>query len=279
MFKQFLIILFSTIFAFGTKAQSLDETHRLANDLFALQNYEAAVKHYRRVAFFGDNTIKASVYPSIAKCYLYSGSYNESLFFYQLASNTASSDSLYNEYTFNRALCNILLGNLDYAMQEIYSYNDYGSVFFERKYHFYLGIIYLKKNDINQSQFHFLCASKTPADFDKIVAAYNEINLGRPNPKTAKILSMIIPGSGQLYSGDAFNAANSFLLNAGLTILIFAVAIKQTFLDGMLSFGPWLQRYHTGGYTKAERIAMSKQSQKIDELLGKIYIIFEESIP
>lgn len=276
MFKQFLTIIFS-VFAFNyAAAQEISETLTLANKHFELKQYESAVKLYRRVAFFGNDSLKASVYPLIAKCYLYNSNYQESVFFFELSSNTTTSDSLFNEYAFSRALCHIFLGNFDYALQDVYTINESESLYFTRKYHFFLGVISLKKNEISQSQFHFLCASNSAEQYNNIINAYNEINPNKPDPKTARILSMFVPGLGQLYSGDAFNAANSFALSAALISLMVSVALKYTFIDGVLSVGPWFQRYYSGGYTKAERIAVNRQSEKRDELLSNLYLLFEK---
>lgn len=277
MFKQFFIIIFS-VFAFNyATAQGIDETLTLANKHFELKQYESAVKLYRRVAFFGNDSVKVSVYPQIAKCYLYNGSYQESVFFFELSSNTTISDSLYNEYAFSRALCHIFLNNFDYALQDVYTINESESLYFTRKYHFFLGIISLKKNEIAQSQLHFLSASNSIEQYNKIINAYNEIDPSNPNPDTARILSMFVPGLGQLYSGDAFNAANSFALSAALVSLMVSVALKYTFIDGVLSIGPWFQRYYSGGFTKAERIAINRQSEKRDELLSHLYSLFERN--
>ncbi len=275
MLRKFLPIIFSLAMINGIMAQGIDETLDLAHKLFELEQYESAVKLYRRVAFFGEDSLRASVYPRIAKCYLYNGNYQESIFFYTLSSNTASSDSLYNEYTFQRALCYILLNSPDNALQEVYSTFTDNSLYFIHKYHFYIGIISLMKNEIAQSQLHFLSASKSREHYNEIIEAYNNADLHRPNPRTARNLSFFLPGLGQLYSGDTFNAANSFLLNAGLAALMVRITIKQSFIDALLGIGPWFHRYYTGGFTRSEQIAGDRQAEKRNELLQELYSIFD----
>ena len=256
-------------------AQDIDETLDLAHKLFEMEQFESAVKLYRRVAFFGEDSLKASVYPLIAKSYLYIGNYEESIFFYYLSSNTAPSDSLYNEYTFQRALCYILLNRPYNALQEVYSIHMDSSLYFIHKYHFYLGVINLKKNEISESQLHFLSASRSRDHYNEIIEAYDNADLFRPNPRIARNLSMVMPGSGQLYSGDTFNAANSFILNTGLAALMVRITIKQSFLDALLSIGPWFHRYYTGGYTRSKQIAVTRQEEKRSALLQELYSIFD----
>ncbi len=259
----------------GIMAQGIDETLDLAHKLFEMEQYESAVKLYRRVAFFGEDSLRASVYPQIARCYLYKGNYKESIFFYTLSSNTTSSDSLYNEYTFQRALCYILLNRPYNALQEVYSTHMDSSLYFLHKYHFYLGVINLKKNEISESQLHLLSASKSREHYNEIIEAYDNADLFKPNPRIARNLSIILPGLGQLYSGDTFNAANSFLLNTGLAALMVRITIKQSFIDALLSIGPWFHRYYTGGYTRSKQIAISRQEEKRNDLLQELYLVFD----
>lgn len=276
MFKLFLTIIFSTLSIACALGQGVEQTLALGHRMYGMQQYERASRYFKRVTFFGNDSIRTITYPLLASCYLKTGNYSQSLFYYQLALNTTKSDSLYNEYVFSRALCNILMHDYDLALREIYSFNDYGSAYFQRKYHFYLGVVFLKKNDPVRSQHHFTYASRNSDEFSMITKAFNAAELNSPNPLTAKVLSIFVPGLGQLYAGDPSDAANSFLLNAGLGTLLIAVALNQTFLDGLLTVGPWLQRYHAGGYNKAERIAIIKREQKRDQLLNSIYTIFYE---
>ncbi len=276
MSRRFLLIIFSFILFHGAKSQGIDETHALAHELFDQQEYDSSVRLFRRVAFFGEDSLKALVYPYIARCYLLTGDYSQSIFFFELASNTTGSDSLFKEYTFSKALIYILINEFNYSLQELYSIDPGDSGYFIRKYHFYLGIIHLKQDDIPGSQLHFLSAAGGREEYNEIIKAYNSINLKRPRPVTARIFSILLPGLGQIYSGDRFNAANSFFLNASLATLMLRIAFKQTFLDALITIGPWFQRYYIGGFTRAEQIAINRRIDKREDLLQELYMIFEE---
>lgn len=265
------MIIFSFALLYGAKAQGIDETRSLAHEMFDQQEYDSSVKLFRRVAFFGEDSLKALVYPYIAKCYLHEGDYSQGIFFFELASNTTGSDSLLKEYTFSKALCYILMDEFNYALQELYSIDPGQSGYFIRKYHFYMGIIHLKQDDIPGSQLHFLSAVKSREEYDEIIEVYNSTNLERPRPVTARILSIFLPGLGQIYSGDSFNAANSFLLNASLATLMLRIAFTQTFFDAVITIGPWFQRYYIGGFTRAEQIAIDRRKEKREDLLQELY--------
>jgi hypothetical protein len=275
--KRYSLIIFSLTILQLAGAQSIGETLEQAHELFGMEEYDGALKLFRRIAWFGDDQVKAEVYPYIAKCYLYKGDYHQSIFFFRLSSNTTSSDSLFNEYALARALCEIILDNHGYALQELFQVNPGESEYFIRKYHFFLGVVYLRQDNIPESQLHFLSASNNQYEYNAIIDAYNAANLNRPNPGTARFLSVIIPGAGQLYSGDTFNAANSFILNSLLVTILIRMALKQTFIDAAMGIGPWLQRYYTGGFTNAGKIARNRKISKREGLLLELYSIFEEN--
>lgn len=274
--KQLFITIFCLISITEGFSQDINQTLQLADRYYKDGQYELAVRYYRRVAFFGDDSTQSRIFPLIAHCYLITGEYKESIFFYDLASNTVTNDSLYNEYAFSRVLCNILQNNFDYALQDLYSISDTNSLYFNRKYHFYMGIICLKSNDFPLSQDHFIRSAKNNLISEQIQKLFKEVNPKKPNPKTAKILSIILPGLGQLYSGDLFNAFNSFTLNTTLVVLAVSVAINYSLADAFLSVLPWLQRYYMGGYTRAELIAENKRKEKYNMLLNQIFQIQEE---
>ena len=275
MRKRFLLIICSFCLLYDIQGQNLENTFALATRLYSNNHFGSAIKYYQRVAFFGNDSVKALVYPKIAESCLRQGNYTESLFYYNLSLNTTSSDSLYYEYLFSRVLCHILLGNLDYALHDIYGFHDTGSFYFTRKYFFYMGIISLKREDPTGSLSHFLNASNSEIEKEMIELAFSGTDPGKPKPGTAKIFSIFLPGLGQLYAGDYLSAANSFVLNAGLVGLLLSIASRQSFMDAAVSIGPWLQRYYTGGYHNAEKTAIIKQQQKRQELLGRVYEIFE----
>ncbi len=80
----------------------------------------------------------------------------------------------------------------------------------------------------------------------------------RKSPTTAKWLSTVLPGAGQMYAGDWRNGLNALLLNVGTTYLLWQSITIRSILDLTLigSFVWW--RYYEGNRFRAETIARNK---------------------
>ncbi len=272
MWKLFFLITFSLATTQAIRAQNIYQTLELAGHYQGLGMHETASKYYRRALFFGDDSIQKASYAKIAECLLLSENYSESIFFYGLAANTATSDSLKTEYTFMRVLAYILIDNDDYALQHLYTINFADSGYFFRKYHFYHGIISLNRNDIAESKQHFITSAADSLEIQHITNLYHDLKVHRPNPATAKTLSIIFPGAGQAYAGDIRGALNSFLLNAGLGTLAVYTALNYSFLEGATSIMPWLIRYYMGGFGHAQATAIQTQREKKQRLIREIIL-------
>jgi len=76
------------------------------------------------------------------------------------------------------------------------------------------------------------------------------------------VMSAVLPGAGQWYSGSKREAMNSLLINAlFLTLTIRTTRLVST-LDVMIAILPWFQRYYVGGYNRASLLAYQKQRIK-----------------
>lgn len=92
----------------------------------------------------------------------------------------------------------------------------------------------------------------------------------RINPAFSKIANMIIPGSGQIYSGDFKNGLNLTLLLSLLGLLAVNTGVNYSFMDAVITIMPWYQRYYMGGYTKAEQIGIKRKDQKQEQLKSEL---------
>ncbi len=131
------------------------------------------------------------------------------------------------------------------------------------KYHYYLSMCYLfdknylkAKNQINSLSYaHNIDQATLTKIFKKL-----DKNLGRKH-RLYTVMSMAIPGLGQLASGDYSDALNSFLLNAGFVGLFFYVEETLGLTDAVLSVAPWFYRYYIGGINNASITSQARQKE------------------
>lgn len=71
----------------------------------------------------------------------------------------------------------------------------------------------------------------------------------------AKLLSTVVPGTGQIYSGEILSGLNAFLLNAGTSYLLYDAVRDKRGLDFALIFSFLWYRYYTGNRQHAAEAA------------------------
>jgi tetratricopeptide (TPR) repeat protein len=259
---RFLLFLTLSFSGFWLKGQSLSQTYDLAQQKSVEKNYDLASSLFQRVLFFDSlGEYAPKVYPQIAQAYYANLQYREAIAFFDLAQNLSQDPITKNEYQIKKISSYLLLKDYAYAELELFNLD---SIALNQEQHKELkllkAITYFAKEDFPQSEFYFKSIS---GDSSKVKSLFKKNQkISKISPKRAQIMSMIIPGLGQLYVGDIKNGLNSLVLTGGLMALGIRGAIINNPLDAFLSTMPWFQRYYKGGYTKAETIAIEKIKEK-----------------
>jgi hypothetical protein len=256
--------------------QDIAQTLELAGNYQERGMYEAAARHYRRVIFFGSDSLQAATFPNLAECQIMAGDYQDAVFFYGLAANTAPSDSLKTEYTYMRVLAHLLNDDPGPALQQLLSVPDTENPYFRKKTSFYLGVIHLHRQEGEAARQHFLEAAPDSLARERISGLFDKTRLDHPDPERARRLSMFFPGLGQAYAGDTRGALNSFILVGALGALSVYTAVNYSLLEGFLSVAPWLTRYYLGGSRHAGTTAGNIRTGKHQEVLQEVIEIFGE---
>lgn len=275
--KQNLFSLFSIIFFSTAVAQTQEQTIAMGMEQLQLKNYDAATAFYLRSLYFEQGSKRAFLYQQLGDCYFNESKYEQAAYSYELGYNSESNDSIKTELIFKKTSALLLQEKYQYALSELYSLSDsMPSIYFNRKKNFYSGIAYFGNNEFALSEKSFLAAlpnnSITEAEQIKGIFLKNK-KVGRVKPKTARILSMCLPGLGQFYAGDIKNGFNSLIINALFVGLFTYSFITISPVDAYFSVLPWFQRYYKGGYTKAGIIANERVKQKRKLLYNEIITI------
>jgi tetratricopeptide (TPR) repeat protein len=263
-----VLIVFNLFLLQKLPAQNFEETINFADDQFQSGNLTTALKTYQRALFFSEGRNDLYLFRQIAEISYFEKDYETAQKYFGLAYNQSGNDSLKTELLFNKASCQILNKNYQFAIIDLLSINDTSKIV-QKRLNFYLATSYFGLEDFNNAQTYFeLCVEMK--DKKKLSDLFSNKKLLSPSPKKAKIMSMILPGLGQTYSGDLKSGLNSLLLTSGLIALGINISIRYQPIDAILTIFPWYQRYYTGGYGKAEEIARRKRQLKRNEIYTAI---------
>lgn len=252
--------------------QSVDQLIEFADEKVQQGQYELAAKEYQRALFFGPKDKVGPLSIATGDCYFEMRDYAGAERYYRFAANLIHNDSLKTEVLLKKSSCLLLDHQYQLAIFDLLNLAHSISPSLERKKSILLGVAYFGMNDFERSEKYFLSsASRDEAIMDEVSLLFDSKKLMRPNPNLAYWMSVILPGSGQFYSGDVKNGLNSMILSLGLAVLTYNMAINQSILDALMTIFPWWQRYYIGGYNSARQIAELKRQENRAEIFQIIY--------
>jgi hypothetical protein len=264
----FLLII-NTLLVQKSFGQTFDEIIKFSDHQFEKGNFELAANEYNRALFFGC-PLEDQLCLKIANCYVNINKLDQSTIFFDRAYFSSNSDSLKTEAILGKSYVLILDNKFMLALAELMNIDSTSIPDQYARLHFLNGIAYFALNeDILAQESLEKCVSKWGESND-IHVFENEFakikhSEKRFNPRKAWIMSLILPGAGQFYSGEIKEGLNSAALLGGLLYLTVSIAMKYSFLESIAVILPWYQRYYSGGANKAERLALEKQQSKRNE--------------
>ncbi|MDH5187184.1 MAG: hypothetical protein OEW70_09000 [candidate division WOR-3 bacterium] len=129
-----------------------------------------------------------------------------------------------------------------------------------------LGWIELEENEFKKAEYHFSVAQDSA-----MVKETQSLNqLLRKDPFIAMLLSSIVPGSGEIYSGHYWTGIASFLVNAA-SIAGFVYSINQkNYLDAALIFSIFFNRFYLGSRQNAYDFAVEYNEKLYKEKIRNL---------
>ena len=268
--KNWIIYLISFLSSVSLTSQNQIESFQFALNNFESENYDLCIPYFKRIAFFESDNITNLNY--LADSYYKIKSYDNALVHYSLIYNLLTKDSMKNEVCFEMTKCYMSQEKYEYAKIEILNIKEHNNYFKSRK-NYYLFLIYLYEGDIESSKKYFLKINEL-SDFNYIqvdsIFSRLERKIRRTNPKVASALSMVLPGAGQVYSGNFSSGLNSLLLTTTALSVFTIISIRYSALDAILSVFPYYQRYYVGGVVNAINFAEEKNKSLYSETLNNL---------
>ena len=263
--RNFYIAIFSVLLCVPAYGQNLADTYALGEKMLVLQQYEAAVQLFERVIFFDSSRIYThQSFLHTASCYQELTQWKKAQQYYNLAYYSTTDPKQQADIQFRQVSIHLLSGNYLSAQEELLALESQLPEEEQKRYQFYAGITAFMSNQYDSALSHFQAytGEDSAAQGALLQLFRRNEKISRLNPKTARILSYIIPGLGQFYAGDLKNGINSLLLTGGLIVLAVHLGITVAPVDALLTVGPWYLRYYQGGVKNAERITRNKQKRK-----------------
>ncbi|TVR77042.1 MAG: hypothetical protein EA412_12195 [Chitinophagaceae bacterium] len=275
---NFLICCVTTI-----SAQTIEETLKFGKEMYARGNYEAAIPAFERVIYFDDQEFSSKAFHLLADAYYETGDFRRAISYYDLAYYATEDEEDKLTFLLKKSFLLIVEGNYIRARMELFSIDEPGDPKFANQYNFFLALSYFQVLEFENSKDYFLKIQTSDSIFYKqeIENIFeNNKRIDRLNPRTARIMSMIIPGSGQFYAGDIRGGLNSLLLTAGIVAIGYSTALTLSWVDASITYFPWFMRYYMGGYgNAAEAVRIRKDDLRSDLLLDLINLVEENQYP
>lgn len=249
---KFTIFLFILLWNFAAFAQvDLIAQRKLADSLFRTENYFDAITEYKRLAYFDDQ--KEYLYIAnyrIAECYKAGARFSDAVKYFRIAGQRASGkEERYLAFA-GAARVYILDRKPQQALDILHGLE---AEFSERQneIHYWKGWSHIFLSDWKSAAEEFRSS-------DTVLASYTDsIDACLYSPETAKLLS-ILPGAGQIYTGDYIDAAISLGWNVLWGYTSITAFLDERILDGLLISNLLWLRFYRGGIENAGNNAVEK---------------------
>lgn len=243
-------------------------------DLYAGKGaLDQAITEYKRVLFFNqDEGIASSVHAKIASCYQAQRRWPEAIFHLRRSIQTASSLGEIEDREYDLIAVLLASGRDNEAELHLLGLREYSELD-ARRVSLYLCVTQTYRGHWEKAAEELrrafpageIADVQRREQIEKLELLFAEAqSTRRKSPDGAAWLSTAVPGAGQLYAGDPWDALNAFVVNAGLVTLIFAAVKQEWYLEGALLFLYPFRRYYVGNRNNA-RLAAERSNLAVDE--------------
>ncbi len=253
MKKYFMI--FIIFFAYNINAQNhLAIQFDYANTLFKSRLYFDSITEYKRLLFFdAQNEYSFSANYKIGEAYKVGAKYDDAIKYFSIAELNSSTDQQKYSAKIEIIKTNILRRTTDRAIQLLNEIEN-ENIIVKDSINYWRGWAYMFADD-------WMSASKSFAKIN----SYHELKLicdrvekEKVSVTFTKVISYILPGAGQIYTGQYLSG----LLSLGYNVL-FGYLSVNSFIEDRAFDGAatglllWL-RFYRGNIQNAEKFAVEK---------------------
>lgn len=253
---------FSLVFFVNSGAQSITQELNNADALYRARSYEQAYVKLKRTLFFSDSSSRIQSLLLLGNCCFALQKFEEAASCFNALKNDGD-ESTYNYYL--QLQLKALLNAQNF--EEVVMLSDTSDLNIVDdttllNVLFYRALAFERLNLIDQTRhlvkfiagnLLMLNANRT----DSILNVYAKSCSA--DPKRTARMSLLLPGLGQLTIHDHRNAANAFLLNAGLITACVVTAQYHPVTDAVLFWILPVAHYYFGNSKSAAELSLKKQ--------------------
>ncbi len=272
-----LIIVFILLASSVSAQTELEKQFGYANRLFDNEQYFDAVTEYKRLIFFDtNNEYSKTAHYKIGIAYKYGGFFENATWHIGRALSFTKDNDTRFRYSTDLIRVNLLNSNFQNANRII------ASMLTDSRYvNHYEELIYWRGwSEMLNNKWELAASTFGEIELGKeLKKICNEVLNSEYNVTFAKVISYIIPGSGQFYSGEYFSG----ILSLGWCVLwgydSFTAFANDRVFDGiMVANFLWL-RFYRGNVQNAENIAIEKNRQLYIKTVNYLFTKFEGMKP
>ncbi len=251
-----------------------DAVFDLADRFFDSGFYKEAITEYQRYIFFNDTGREMSyAYYKIGLAYRNMRNLEKSLDALELSAQTAFSDTTKYERKIDIAVNYIAWGKYSkakFVLLKLISFSKIPEI--RSKASLFLGVAHLycyeweSAKDALEIYLKEERNNETAYIVDSLLSQAENINY--KSHLTAKWLSTFIPGTGQIYAGNAGSGVNALVLNSANIYFIIYKLLKEEYGNAYLIYFFLFRRYYLGNIYNAKKEAR-EYNRRINEETAK----------
>ncbi len=276
MNKIFYIIIFVG-FSRLVAQSNLDSQLNYADLLFAQNQYYDAITEYKRLLFFdSEHRFGFTGNYKIGLSYKKGGKYDDAVKFFKLAEINAENDLQKLNARLQIARSNILRGTTENALRMLgnllQGVKDSSMV---KKIHYWKGWAFMFADKWDSAKAEFMQLDSV----DSLIAVCNDVINQKYSVTFAKLISYILPGAGQFYTGHYISGLMSLGMNVLWGYLTVNAFLADRVFDGIVIGNLLWFRFYRGNYQNAEKFALQKNIEIANKALRKVQIEYKGEKP
>jgi tetratricopeptide (TPR) repeat protein len=251
--KRRFYIAFFIITLSLTANDNLRLQYDYANQLFNQEEYFSAITEFKRLQFFDtENIYTFEANYKIGRAYKKGGFYDNAIEYLSKAKFATQNSEEQAEADFQIIRCNILRGTFQRSLQLLDELEkEKHPVKVQNKIHYWRGWTYMLDNKWNLASESFGNISEN----HELKILCEQVENDKYSVTFARVISYILPGAGQFYTGNYFSGFMSLAWNVLWGYLaINAFAADRVFDGAAVGSMLWL-RFYRGNIQNAGKLA------------------------